>query len=80
MFNKKSVFDCNALGNYDSNDNTDTAHLIMLAAIHVTVLHIHEVVPTLYLTLKVRDTLACLSLFWETLTSVKTDSGRNMHG
>jgi len=57
-----------------------TAHLIILAAIHVTVLHIHEEAATLYSSLKVRDTLACLSLFWETLTSVKTDSGRNMHG
>jgi len=55
------------------------AHLIILAAIHVTVLHMHEEVATLYLSLKVRDTLASLSLFWETLTSVKTDSGRNMH-
>jgi len=57
-----------------------TAHLIILAALHITVLHIYEEVDTLYLSLKVRDTLACLSLFWETLTSVKTDSGRNMHG
>jgi hypothetical protein len=80
LFNKKAVFNFNALGNYDSNDNTDTARVIMLAAIHVTVLHIYEVDATLYLTLKVRNTLTCLSLFWETLTSVKTDSGRNIHG
>jgi hypothetical protein len=53
----KTVFDFYALGNYDSNDNTDIAHLIMLAAIHVTVLHIHEGVATLYFSWKVRDTL-----------------------
>jgi hypothetical protein len=67
LFNKKAVFDFNAPENYDSNDNTDNTdtvlHLIMLAAVHVTVLHIHEVVAILYLTLKVRDTLTCLSLF-----------------
>jgi len=80
LFNKQAVYDFYAVGNYESNDNTDAAHLIILAAIHVTVLRIHEEVATLYLSLKAKETLACLSLFWETLTSVKTDSGRNMHG
>jgi len=57
LFNKKTVLDFCVLGNYDSNDNIDTAHLILFAVIHVTVLHIHEEVAPLYLSLKVRDTL-----------------------
>ena len=48
LFNKKTLFDFYALGNYDNNDHTDIAHLIMLAVIHVTVLHIHDEVATLY--------------------------------
>jgi hypothetical protein len=57
------VFDFYALEVDENNGNTDTAHLVIFIQVTYIVLHVHEEAITLYLYLKVTETLASLALF-----------------